>query len=319
MSRVIGSLSCLNDYSIASIRLRLFNYLELLESGFVDSESESRSVVIEIDIAVLRPGFTLKDVPEQFVAYFNIDNGKIFRHRRVQAGHHDVVVVHLAGMRNYGNGMRFCEGGNFAGLRDAAHAIGIKLDVIERMRLEQLTKSVKRELMFSARDRNTSVGLQLRVAMDVVGDHGLFQPSEMKRLQQRQHSLGVVEGPAHVSVSHDIDVVANGRPDSSHQLKIPLHATSAVGGSPSKAELHGLKPVLLVALRLGRELAQFNTVESGCVDRNASLRSAAEQAIDGLFGGFAQKIPQRDIHCADRGHADSLAAEGHGFAIHVLP
>jgi hypothetical protein len=69
----------LNDYSIISIRL--FNYFELLEPGFVDSQSETWSVVIEIDKAVLRLGFTLKDVPEQFVAHFDIDNGKIFRHR----------------------------------------------------------------------------------------------------------------------------------------------------------------------------------------------------------------------------------------------
>ena len=47
--------------------------------------------------------------------------------------------------------------------------------------------------------------------------------------------------------------------------------------------------------------------------------AGAEEAVDGLFGGFAEEIPEGDIDGGDGDHADAFAAEGHGFAIHVLP
>jgi hypothetical protein len=43
----------------------LLDDLKLLKPGFVDRESQARSVVIEIDAAVLRLGLTLEYVPEQ--------------------------------------------------------------------------------------------------------------------------------------------------------------------------------------------------------------------------------------------------------------
>jgi hypothetical protein len=129
----------------------LFEYLESIKRDLVNGQSETGSVVVEIDAAVLRLGLPLKDVPEQFVTHFHIDDRKIFRHRGIQAGHDDVVVVHLPGMRNYRYGMGFGQGGDFAGLRDAAHAVGIELDVIDRPRFQQVAEAVKREFMFTAR------------------------------------------------------------------------------------------------------------------------------------------------------------------------
>src|SRR5580692_4589788 len=132
MSRVIGS----------NKNERLFDHLELLESGLVDGQPETRSVVIEVDVSRLGFGFALEHVPEQFIPHFNVDDGKIFRHRRIQAGHDDVIIVHLAGMRNYRHGMGVCEGGNLASLRDSSHAICVELDVIESPCFQQFTESV---------------------------------------------------------------------------------------------------------------------------------------------------------------------------------
>src|SRR5580704_938035 len=222
-------------------------------------------------------------------------------------------------MRNHGYGMGLCEGGDFAGLRDAAHAVGVELDVIESVRIQQLTESVKGEFMLSARDGNSPVGLQLCVTMDVLWDYGLFQPSEMKRLEQRQHSLGVVESPTHVCVRHDINAIADGLTDGANQFKVSLHASRAVGRSPSEAELHGLVALIFVSLGFCCQLAEIHTVEAGGIDRNPCLRPAAKQAIDGLVGRLAEQIPQCDVDGTDGDHADSLASERQCLAIQVLP
>ena len=187
-------------------------------------------------------------MPKQLIPYFNIDHRKILRHRRVEAGHDHVIVVHLAGVRNYRHRMRFGEGGNFAGLRDAADTVGIELDVIERMSLQQLTKSVKGKLVFASGDRNAPIGFQFRVTENVIGDYRLLQPSQPKRFQQRQHSLGVLEGPAHISIRHHIDALADGLTNGSDQGKIALHARRSICGSPAEAKFHGLIALRLVAL-----------------------------------------------------------------------
>jgi len=47
-------------HRVISVYEPLFDYLEPVESGFVDGQSEPRNVVIEVDVAVLCPGFTLE-------------------------------------------------------------------------------------------------------------------------------------------------------------------------------------------------------------------------------------------------------------------
>ena len=142
---------------------------------------------------------------------------------------------------------------------------------------------------------------------------------QIERLEQRQHPLGIVESPAHVGVGHDVDAVADRFAHGANQVEIALHAGGAVHRSPAKTQLHRLVAFLLVAFRFGLEFAQLDAVQAAGVNRNARLRPASEQPIDGLFGRFAQNVPQRDVNRADRDHADSLAAESHGLAIHVLP
>src|SRR5271165_3584010 len=114
------------------------------------------------------------------------------------------------------------------------------------------------------------------VTVDVIGDHGFFQPSEVKRLEQRQHSFSVVESPTHVCVRHDINAVADGVADGADQCNIPLHASGAVGGSPSETKLHGLVALVLVALRFRRKFAEFHAVEARSINRYARFRSAAK-------------------------------------------
>src|SRR5579864_7191617 len=104
---------------------------------------------------MVRLGLAVKDVPEQFIANFYVDDREILRHGGIQAGHDDVIVMHLAGMGNDWNRVGLGQGCNFTSLCDATHAIGVELDVIHRMSLQQVTKSVESEFMFTTGDRNS--------------------------------------------------------------------------------------------------------------------------------------------------------------------
>ena len=114
-----------------------FDHLKFCQGLFVHGEAEARKIFVKIHETVLRFRFALEDIPEKFVADFDVHDGEIFGHRGIQAGHDHVIIVHLAGVRNHGYGMGFSERGDLARLGDAADAIGIELDVIHRAGFEQ--------------------------------------------------------------------------------------------------------------------------------------------------------------------------------------
>ena len=273
----------------------------------------------EIDVAVDRLRLAVEDVPEQLVADLDVDDGEVLRDRRVQAGHHHVIVVHLPGMRHDRHLVGLGQRRDLAGLRDAADAVGVELDDVERARLEQVAELVQREGVLAAGDGDAAVALEGGVALQVVRNHRLFEPAQVERLEQRQHPLGVVERPAHVGVGHDVDAGADRLAHGAHQIEVALHAFGAVDRAPAEAQLHGAVAGVLVAARFRRELVERRAVQAAGVDRNAPLGPAAEQAVDRLAGGLAEHVPERDVDRADRDHAEALAAPGHGLAVHVLP
>src|SRR5690242_2673022 len=91
-----------------------------------------------------------------------------------------------------------------AGLTDAAHAVRVELDVVDRVRLEQLAKSKDRKLVFSTGDGNSPIALELFVAAGVIGNYRLFEPAKVEWLKQRQHPLRIVQCPSHVCVGHQV-------------------------------------------------------------------------------------------------------------------
>ena len=97
------------------------------------------------------------------------------------------------------------------------------------------------------------------------------------------------------------------------------HAFGAVDGAPAEAELHGFVAFVLVFLGFGAELGDGHGVEAAGVDGDFFLGAAAEEAEDGLLGGFAEEVPEGDVDGGDGDHGDALAAEGHGAAVHLLP
>ena len=165
-----------------------------------------------------------------------------------------MVVVHLPGVWDDRYSVRLSESGNLARLSDSAHAIGIKLNVIQRTSLQQISESKQGEFVLASSNRDAAVRLQLSIALDVVRDDRLFQPAKLKRLQQRKHSLRVIERPPHIGVSHYINVVAHRLSHRANQLDVALHARSPIHGPPPETKLHRFKSIIFVALRLGSQL-----------------------------------------------------------------
>src|SRR5580704_7806566 len=84
------------------------DHFEFRQSFFVYLEAEAGKIVVEIHETLFGFRLAFEDIPEKFVAYFDVHDGEIFGHRGIQAGHHDVVVVHLSGVGNHWNRIGFC-------------------------------------------------------------------------------------------------------------------------------------------------------------------------------------------------------------------
>src|SRR3954464_2063641 len=130
--------------------VRSFDHIEVLRQGlFINSESQAGSVFIEIDESIFGLGLALEDVPEQFVSDFDIDDGEVLSHRRIQACHYYVIVMHLSGVRNNGNRMRLGEHSNLARLANAPDPIGVELNVVNGPGIDQIAESVNGEFVLT--------------------------------------------------------------------------------------------------------------------------------------------------------------------------
>ena len=97
-----------------------------------------------------------------------------------------------------------------------------------------------------------------------------------------------------------------------------IPSAPSTGPHPTRSFI-AREALVFVLLRFRRELLERLAVEPAGVHRNPRLRSTAEQAEHRLTGGLAENVPQRDVHRADRSHANALAPERHRPAVHVLP
>src|ERR1700733_4838305 len=136
---------------------RLLNDLELLDSLFVDGQAKTGQVIIQVDKSVLGAWLAIEDVPEELIAHLHIHRWKVLRHGRIEAGHHYVVVVHLACMGNDRDGKRLCHSRDLSCLADAAHAVGIDLDIVDGACFQHVAHAIGSELVLTACDRHSAV------------------------------------------------------------------------------------------------------------------------------------------------------------------
>src|SRR5260370_42428712 len=143
--------------------------------------------------------------------------------------------MHLTRMRHHRNLIRLCESSNLARLTDSADAVRVELDVVERIRFQQIAEAKDCKLMLAASNWHTAVSFQLLVSTRVIGINRLLQPAKVKWLQQWQHALCIVERPAHIGVGHHIDAVAYYLANRSQQLNVALHPLCAICWSPAES------------------------------------------------------------------------------------
>src|SRR5277367_5295057 len=92
------------------------DHFEFCQGCFVYGEAQAGQIIVEVHETVFGFGLSIEDIPEKFVADFDVHDGEIFGHGGIQAGHYDVIVVHLSGVGNYRDGIRFGERCDLSGL-----------------------------------------------------------------------------------------------------------------------------------------------------------------------------------------------------------
>src|SRR4249919_3020299 len=161
----------------------LLENVKALQRLFVDGKAKPRERVVEIDVTALGRRLAVEDVPEQFVSNLHVHLGKELRDGGVEAGHDHVIIVHLTSVGNDGNLERFGQGTDLACLADAADPVCVELNVIERICLEQFTKTENSELVLAACDRHSTIALQFAVSTGGVGDNGFLKPAQVEGLE----------------------------------------------------------------------------------------------------------------------------------------
>ena len=119
-----------------------FHHVELLEARSLTVRPRPGTFSSRSTKPSLASRLAVEDVPEELVAHLDVDDGEVLGHGRVQAGHDDVVVVHLAGVRDDGDAVGLGQGGDLARLGEAADAVRVELDVVDGARLQQLAEAV---------------------------------------------------------------------------------------------------------------------------------------------------------------------------------
>ncbi|MNV50906.1 hypothetical protein D3C71_1429360 [compost metagenome] len=173
--------------------------------------------------------------------------------------------------------------------------------------------------MLAARDRNRGQLVQLGVAVDVIGDDGLFQPARLKLFKLGQDALGVFQVPAHIAFQHQIRVVADDFANGLHRFQVFDHALLQMRGPVAKTHLERGKALVQIGLRFVLHGFQVGAVQLGVVDGNLLLGASAEQLENGLAHRLAQDVPDSQVHAGNRRHGHALAAPRMRGAVHALP
>src|SRR5881398_246680 len=80
----------------------LFNDFKFFEFLSSYRQAQAEEIFVKVYKSIPGPGLAVKNVPEKLISYFHINQWEILCDWRIQACHNHVIVVHLAGVRNYG-------------------------------------------------------------------------------------------------------------------------------------------------------------------------------------------------------------------------
>src|SRR6202012_82303 len=117
-------------------------------------------------------------------------------------------------------------------------AVSVELNVVECIGFEQFAEAEDGELVLSTSNGHTAVAFKLLIAPRIVGDYGLLEPADTLGLDEGEHALGVVVGPAHVGAGPQVNPVSNALADITDELDFLHHPLTANERSPAEAKFH---------------------------------------------------------------------------------
>src|SRR5437773_2706167 len=176
---------------------------------------------------------------------------------------------------------------------------------------DELPKTVPRVLVLAGGDHGeaTDGGLELRVALVVVGRQALLDPLEAVRLERPRELDRVRDRECHVAIQLQGEFGAHRLarlPECVHVLAQPL---VPLRRTVTARQLGGVKAHLLGQVG----------AHGGRIDGQAFLGLAAQQRVYRLTSELAQTVPDRQVHGPDGLDRQPFASVRHGGPPHLIP
>ena len=217
----------------------------------------------------------------------------------------------------------FRHGGNLARLQDAARNGQVELQDGCRLLLKHghELELVEQALARGHGDaRGAGHPGHLR---DVLRRHRLLEPERIELL----HPLGKPNGAVGVELSvradQNVAAVADGLPHLAHHQGRVAQALQAVRGARVHGiELDGGEPLVHVGQgHLGGLLARITGAPARQIGVGPQpiVHAAAQQVVDGLAGGLAGDVPQRNVDGAEDGRGDGADASDKPLLVDAVP
>src|SRR6478672_761422 len=106
---------------------RSFADVELLKMLGLEREAKAGFFVVQLQETVLRHRLTVKNIVEQFVTHLDLVHREILADRAGQSAHSQMVIMHLASVRNHRNAVSLAQGIYLVRHRNAPDSISVVL------------------------------------------------------------------------------------------------------------------------------------------------------------------------------------------------
>ena len=193
-------------------------------------------------------------------------------------------------------------------LADAAAPVGVGLDHVDRLGLEQLQEAPAGVLVLPGGDRHAAGAADRRQVADAVGRHRLLQPARPVLGDALQQADGVGRVPAHPAVEHDLDGRADRLAHRADERDVLLHPGQPVARAVAEEPFLRLEALRHRPLRpLAHQARVVREAEHRGVARDPLARRPTEQAVDRQAEQLAAQVPEGAVDRADRHHLVALA------------
>ncbi len=197
---------------------------------------------------------------------------------------------------------------------DTAHTNHVRLQDVGGIRAQISIELKARAQRLAERDRNVEVTSQSRMARDILTRQRLLEPGDAQLLELAPNPHGCRVVPLLVGIDRDPCIVAQRFANLAHAIDVDPRVVVA------DLQLHTEHTLLQIALELGHHFRDRHVQPTAVRSvHGRALARAAEQLVHRHTGGFALKVPKREVHCCLGLHHQAVTADGLQTFIHALP